>query len=77
MGAQSLIHVGLLVTPWTVTQQASLSMGILQAKITETVATPSPGDLPNPGIKSKSSALQAGSLPSESLYNLMLGVFSH
>ena len=26
---------------------------------------PSPGDLPNPGIKSRSPALQAGSLPAE------------
>ena len=28
---------------------------------------PSPGDLPNPGIKPKSPALQADSLPSEQL----------
>ena len=29
---------------------------------------PSPGDLPNPGIKPGSPALQAGSLPTELLY---------
>ena len=29
---------------------------------------PSPGDLPNPGIKPSSSALQADSLPSENVY---------
>ena len=28
---------------------------------------PSPGDLPNPGIKSRSPTLQAGSLPAEPL----------
>ena len=39
--------------------------GILQATILEWVAFPSPGDLPNPGIKPGSSALQADSLPSE------------
>ena len=39
--------------------------GILQARILEWVAFPSPGDLPNPGIKPRSPALQAVSLPSE------------
>ena len=39
--------------------------GILQARILEWVAIPSPGDLPNPGIKPRSPALQADSLPSE------------
>ena len=38
--------------------------GILQARILETVF-PSPGDLPNPGIKPRSPALQADSLPAE------------
>ena len=39
--------------------------GILQAGILEWVAFPSPGDIPNPGIKPRSPALQADSLPSE------------
>ena len=39
--------------------------GILQARILEWVAFPSPGDLPNPGIKARSPALQADSLPAE------------
>ena len=39
--------------------------GILLARILEWVAIPSPGDLPNPGIKPGSPALQADSLPSE------------
>ena len=52
--------------PWTVARQAPLSMGILQARIMEWVAMPSSsGDLPNPGIKHLSPAMQADSLPSE------------
>ena len=39
------------VTPWTIAHQAPLSMGILQARILEWVARPTPGDLPGPGIK--------------------------
>ena len=39
--------------------------GILQARILEWVAFPSPGHLPNPGIKPVSPALQADSLPTE------------
>ena len=44
--------------------------GILQARILEWVA-PSPGDLPNPGIKPRSPALQADSLPAESQVKLI------
>ena len=39
--------------------------GILQARILEWVPCPSPGDLPDPGIKLGSPALQADSLLSE------------
>ena len=39
--------------------------GILQARRLEWVAFPSPGDLPKPGIKLRSPALQADSLPTE------------
>ena len=41
--------------------------GILQARILEWVAFPSPGDLPDPGIEPRSPGkeLQADSLPSE------------
>ena len=38
---------------------------IFQARILEWVAVPSPGDLPNPGIKPGSPALQADYLPTE------------
>ena len=39
--------------------------GILQVRILEWVAFPSPGDLPNPGIEPRFPALQAASLPAE------------
>ena len=39
--------------------------GILQARILEWVAIPSPEALPSPGIEHGSPALQADSLPSE------------
>ena len=39
--------------------------GILQARILEWVAFSPPGDLPNPGIKPRSPALQVESLPAE------------
>ena len=39
--------------------------GILHLRTLEWVAMPSPGDLPNPGIKPRSTALQEDSLPSE------------
>ena len=39
--------------------------GILQARILEWVAFPSPGDIPNLGIEPRSPTLQADSLPPE------------
>ena len=39
--------------------------GILQTRILEWEPLPSPGDLPNPGIKPRSPALWADSLPAE------------
>ena len=62
--AQSLSHVQLFASPWTVARQAPLSMGILKARILEQVEDP-PGDLPNPGIKSRSPTLQVDYLPPE------------
>ena len=54
-----------LATHWTVACQAPVSMGILQGRIPEQVAMPSPGDLPNPGIEPQFPALQADPLLSE------------
>ena len=56
-------RVRLFATPWTVTHQASCR-GILQANQSG-LSFSSPGDLPDPGIKPRSPALQADSLPSE------------
>ena len=48
-------------TPWTVTHQASLSMGFPRQEYWSGLPFPSPGDLPDPGIKPVSAALQAAS----------------
>ena len=50
-------------TPWTVACQAPLSMRFLRQEYWSGLPFPSPGDLPDPGIKSESPALQADSLP--------------
>ena len=54
-----------LQTPWTVAHQAPLSMGFSRQEYGRGLPLPSPGDLPDPGIKPGSSALQADSLPFE------------
>ena len=51
--------------PWTVARQAPLSMGFSRQEYWSGLPFPSPGDLPNPGIKPKSPALQADDLPTE------------
>ena len=55
----------ILCDPMDCSPPGSSVHGILQARILEWVPFPSPGDLPNPGIKPRSPALQADSLPSE------------
>ena len=51
-------------TPWSVACQAPLSMGQRQ-EYWSRLPFPSPGDLPDPGIKPGSPALQADSLPTK------------
>ena len=46
-----LHHVGLFVTLWTVARQAPLSMGFSRQEYWSGLSFPSPGDLPNSGIK--------------------------
>ena len=53
------------VTPWTVVYQAPLSIGFPRQEYWSELPFPSPGDLPNPGIKTGSPGLQADSLPTE------------
>ena len=54
-----------LMIPWTVACQAPLSMGFSRQEYCSGLPFPSSGDLPGPGIKSRSPALQADSLPNE------------
>ena len=49
----------------TVAYQAPLSMGFSRQKYWSGLPFSSPGDLPNPGIKSRSPTLQADALTSE------------
>ena len=54
-----------LCDPWTVVRQAPLPMEFSRQEYWRGLPFPSPGDLPNPGIKPRSPALQADSLPFE------------
>ena len=55
--------VQLFVTPWTVARQAPLSLGFPRQEYWSGLPFPSPGDLPEPGIKPEAPALAADSLP--------------
>ena len=57
--------VRLFATPWTAACQAPPSMGFSRQEYWSGLPFPSPGDLPNPGIESRSPTLQADALPSE------------
>ena len=64
---KSLSRVWLFATPWTVAYQAPLSMGFSRQEYWSGLPFPSPGDLSHPGIKPRSPALRADSLPAEPL----------
>ena len=73
-------RVRLFATPWTVAHQAPPSLELSRQKYWSGLPFPSPGDLPNLGIKPSSPALQADALcyepPGKPLYpNATL--FSH
>ena len=51
MYVQSLGHVQLFATPWTVALQASLSMGFPKQEYWSGLPFLSPADLPDPGIE--------------------------
>ena len=55
-----------LVTPWTMARHAPLPTGFSRQKYWSGLPFPSPGDLSNPVIESRSPVLQADSLPAES-----------
>ena len=65
MCVKSLSGVRFFVTPWTVAHQAPLSMVFSRQEYWSGLPFTAPGDLPNPGIKPRSPALQADSLPTE------------
>ena len=52
-----------LATPWIVACQAPLSMGFPRQEYWGVLPVPSPGDLPDPGTKPVSPALQTDSSP--------------
>ena len=62
---KSLSRVRLFATTWTVACQAPPSMGLSRQECWSGLPFPSPGDLPNPGIKTGSPTLQADSLTFE------------
>ena len=58
-----------LEIPWTIAHQSPLSMGFSRWEYWSDLPFPSPGDLPDPGIKPRSPALQADSLLTELWWN--------
>ena len=54
-----------LATPWTVARQGPASIGFFRQEYWSGSPFPSPGDLPDRGIKPGFPALQADSLPTE------------
>ena len=52
-------------TPWTVAHQAPLPMGFFRQEYWSGLPFPSPGDLPNPGIKPVFPALAGGFFTTE------------
>ena len=58
-------HVQLFATPWAAGCQASLSVEFVRQEYWTGLPFYSPGDLPDPGMESKSPALQEDSLSSE------------
>ena len=64
---KSLSRVRLFATPWTVAYQAPPSIGFSRQECWSGLPFPSSGDLPDPGIKPGSAALQADTLLSEPL----------
>ena len=64
LSSQLVSRVQLFMTPWTVAHQ-DLFLGFSREEYWSGLPFPPPGDLPNPGIKPGSPALQADALSSE------------
>ena len=65
MKVKSLSCVLVFATPWTVAYQAPLPMGFSKQEYCSGLPFPFPGDLLDPEIEPRSSALQADALVSE------------
>ena len=65
VGVQLLSRVWLFATPWTAACQAPLSMKFPRQEYWSGLLFPSPGDLPNPGMKLVSTALAGGFFTTE------------
>ena len=80
-GIQSLSHVRLFATPWTIACQAPLSMGICRQEYQSGLPFPSSGDLSHLGIKpvapSESSVFQADSFTTEPPWKLEKTMATH
>ena len=63
--AYMLSHVQLFATLWTAAFQSLPSMGFSRQQYWSGLPFPSPGDLPDPGMESRSPALQADASTSE------------
>ena len=63
-----------LATPWTVAHQAPLTMGFPMQEYWSGLPFPSPGDLPDLGTKSRSSALQADFFFNQPSYDYLLDI---
>ena len=59
--SHSLSHVQLFAAPWTVPCQAPLSMEFSRQGYWSGLPCPPPGDLPNPGIRTRVSHIAGGS----------------
>ena len=70
-------HVRLFATPLTIVHQAPLSMEFSCQKHWDGLPFPSPGDLPDPGIKPMSPALQADSLAYEQHRSSNFGILNY
>ena len=66
-----------LGTPWITVHQAPLSMEFSRQEYWSGLPSPSPGDLPNPGLEPGSLALQADSSPSEPPSKIYLKTLSN
>ena len=69
---KSLSCIRLFTTPWTVAYQSPPPMGLSREGYWSVLPFPSPGNLPDSGIESRSPTLWADTLPSETPGKLQL-----